>query len=206
MASSATVRIGIPVFAAIVAAGSAGSGCASSRGAAVQAPVDLVISPLQGPAPAATITNGRDPSAQGCTVRLVAAPIEKSSSGCYLDEHISDGPGLLHFPCSGDGAAEAVFGEHHYVGRIERGEVHVEVATELDWEDGCHWGTTATISGSVLGNGNGRGGKRLAWTYLDHVINGASCSGVCRAKAVIVMGDSSSTAHGPLDRDDDDTD
>src|SRR5262249_3422025 len=151
----------------------------SSKGAMVQAPVDVVVQPVAaGPAP--TITSGPDQGGARCTVRLVATPIEKSSSGWYLDGHSSDGPGVLHFPCSGEGVAEAVFGEHHYVGRIDHGDVQVELATELDWEDGCRWGTLARISGPVApGSGSStKTGKRLAWRYLDHVINGSNCSGV----------------------------
>jgi hypothetical protein len=170
----------------------------------VQAPVDVVVQAV-GSAPAPTITNGVEQGPRGCTLRLVARPIEKSSSGCYLDEHISDGPGLLHFPCSGDGEAEAVFGEHHYVGRVEHGDVQVEIATELDWEDGCRWGTLATISGSVVGTSGLKDKTQLAWRYLDHVITGANCSGVCRAKAAIDASGPSSSNRGPaLPGDDED--
>jgi hypothetical protein len=178
-----------------------GCGCAS-RGSTVVAPIEVAIAPI-GTLPASPpITGTGEAGPRGCSVRLSASPIEKSTSGCYLDEHISDGPGVLNFPCSGEGAAEAVFGEHHYVGRVRQGEVELEHLTELDWEDGCRWGTTATITGIVVG-GSERGPKRLSWSYLDHVITGTKCSGVCRAKADITVTPIRGGMHGAGATDED---
>jgi hypothetical protein len=190
------VDAGILVLATLVA-------CAGQRGATVQAPVDVAIAPLGGlPAPMITSTGER--STSDCSIRLAAARIEKSSPGCYLDEHISHGPGLLQYPCDGDGLATADFGEHHYEGQIERGEVHVVLSTELDWEDGCRWGTQASISGTVTHAGEPTLGK-LSWQYLDHVISGSGCSGVCRAKASMgVTSTKPKVGRGNPSTDDDD--
>jgi hypothetical protein len=158
--------------------------CAGARGAAVQAPVELAITPL-GTVPDASIVGAGERGADGrCTVRLVAGPIEKSAPGCYLDEHISEGPGVLLYPCSGTGAAEARFGPQQYSGSMQHGAIELELATELDWEDGCRWGTRTVLRGAVL-DGAEPARKKLAWRYQDHVVRGSDCSGVCTAKASI---------------------
>mgnify|MGYP001195387127 CR=1 FL=1 len=158
-------------------------GCSARRPAA-ESPVDLTIAPI-GATPATAIQSTGERAQGGCTLRLVASSIEKSSPGCYLDEHISEG-GTLHYPCAGDGPAEADFGPHRYTGRLDRGEIELELTTELDWEDNCRWGTRAKITGSVTAGGEPTL-KRLTWSYQDHVIRGSDCSGVCQAKTSIAV-------------------
>jgi hypothetical protein len=154
--------------------------CSGARGAVVQTPVDLAIAPIGGDRGA--IATSGESGGPMCTLRLRASRIEKSSPGCYLDEHISHGPGLLRYPCGGEGPAKANFGGHLYVGHVTQGEVHVELSTELDWEDGCRWGTRAEISGTVASGGTPTQ-KRLSWQYIDRVIQGTNCSGICEAKS-----------------------
>jgi hypothetical protein len=152
----------------------------------VNAPVDLAIAPIGTLPEGGIATNGeRSPATGRCSVRLVAARIEKSSPGCYLDEHITGASGgVLQYPCNGDGPAEATFGTQKYTGKIEHGDVELEASTELDWEDGCRWGTDAVITGSVvIGNHGELARKRLAWKYRDRVITGNQCSGLCTAKS-----------------------
>ena len=157
----------------------------ATRARGVEAPVDLVFAPIgtakndAGAAP--------DRSRDGrCTLRLVASRIEKSSPGCYLDEQISGAPGMLLYACSGDGPAEAEFGDQHYVGKVEGGELQLELATELDWEDGCRWGTRAQIQGSLTNRGEPTL-QKLSWAYLDRIVAGSGCSGTCSAKASIAV-------------------
>ncbi len=126
-----------------------------------------------------------------CTFRLISGPITKSSPTCYLDEHITEKPGVLRYACRG-GNAEAVFGEHGeqtYRGTVSsQGEINITASGELDWEDGCRWGTTAIISGWVplhnVDNVTRRVDEtdgKLEWTYSDRVLSGNACSGVCYA-------------------------
>lgn len=160
-------------------------GACASRGAPVQAPVELAIAPIGSTGGKGSSSTGPLVGSDGrCSVRLVGGRIEKSSPGCYLDEHISESPGVLYYPCGGDGPAEADFGAHRYSGRVDGGEVDVELETELDWEDGCRWGTKAVIKGKLVSNGGQVSiSKKLSWLYRDHVITGAACSGVCVAKS-----------------------
>ncbi|OJY30883.1 MAG: hypothetical protein BGO98_29435 [Myxococcales bacterium 68-20] len=158
--------------------------CAGSRGAAVEAPVELAIAPIGSLPEAGVATNGKPSDGGRCSLRLVAGRIEKSSPGCYLDELVSKQAGLLHYPCAGDGPAEAEFGEQRYTGRVVGGEVELELSTELDWEDGCRWGTEAVITGALPKNGEPVA-RSFSWRYRDRVITGTDCSGVCTARTNI---------------------
>jgi hypothetical protein len=166
-----------------------------------QAPVDLAIPPLK------NADGGLQESKDGvCNLQLFAGRIEKSSPGCYLDQKISEGPGMLRFPCKGDGTASADFGDHHYTGSIAAGEITLEHDSELDWEDGCRWGTHAIIRGAIT-----RGGelllRRVSWDYADRVVKGDACSGACTARAAIDVaspGASRPKPTAPVDLDDDD--
>jgi hypothetical protein len=106
----------------------------------------------------------------------------RTPSNCQLDERLTRGPGTLTFPCSGeDGEAEGVFGEHHFVGTIASGTLSLDLTTELDWDDGCHWETRQGIRGDF------REGKRskLSWTYSERPVAGTKCAGSCKAQADI---------------------
>lgn len=182
------------LFASLLFAGVFAGACASNG--AVQAPVDVAVAPLASVNGGAIAVGPDGPSAT-CTLRLVAGKIQKSSPGCYLDEMISKGPGTLTYPCSGTGSAEARFGDQLYQGKIEGGHLALELVTELDWDDGCRWGTRAELRGLVGRNGPGK----LAWIYADHVIRGQECSGLCRAETTIAMTSSNEPAPPPEPED-----
>jgi hypothetical protein len=159
--------------------------------------VDLAIAPiasLKAPKIATTDAGGGGGDVGTCVLRLQAGHIRMTNPTCYLDTEINRGLGTLRYACSGDGEAEAQFGKQQYEGRIDRGAVTLTFTSELDWNDGCRWGTRATITGTIA---KGRA-PRLTWDYLDHVISGQGCSGICRA---------STTMRDPSERDEDgDTD
>jgi hypothetical protein len=207
MTATATVSATKSAFVLLASFASFASAaaCGGARGVTVQAPVELAIAPV-GKVADGGMANVVPAASGRCSVRLVASSIEKSSPGCYLDEHISEGPGLLHYPCGGNGPVEADFGEHHYTGHVAGGEVELELATELDWQDGCRWGTKATISGRLVSNGEPVS-RILSWRYRDHVITGDSCSGVCTARASIQVTSMNGRASDmPAVNDEDDAD
>lgn len=147
-------------------------------------PVDLTIAPIASRLPDTAMNEeGR---VKRCELRLRVWHIEKSSPSCHLDGHIDDGPGILRYPCGGNGLAEAEFGEDRYVGRMTDGELELEFQTELDWEDGCRWGTTAVIGGRVVADGE-PAVRTLKWRYADRVLSGNDCSGACTANASVVV-------------------
>jgi hypothetical protein len=152
--------------------------CVSSGGPA-QSPLELTVTPVS--VDAGVVTSS-EPTPKRCTLRLRSGYITKSQPGCIIDSEIGDHLGILSYPCTGDGAIEADFGEQHYVGAIHAGEVQLTFETELEWEDGCRWGTRAAIEGNVATNG-ASSHSPLSWSYHDVVLRGTNCSGVCTARA-----------------------
>jgi hypothetical protein len=153
------------------------------EGAPPIAPVEVAIAELDGGATVIPIAPSPPPSARDrCTARLTANPIN-TGKGCTLDERISQGRGLLLYPCSGNGAVEAVFGEHHFAGTMNDGTMTLDLTTEIDWEDKCHWQTQQRILGDVR-RAAGKKGK-LGWTYSEGPVSGINCYGSCEASADI---------------------
>jgi len=160
------------------------------EGAPPVAPMEATIGAVDASAalslaPPALPTSSKPAAAEGrCTARLVAEPIQ-TGAGCELDERISRGPGLLVFPCTGGGEAEAIFQEHRFHGTVEGPTLALTSTTELDWQDGCHWETRQTIRGSVIG------GKptKLVWTYSERPVSGTGCYAACRARAELAADD-----------------
>ncbi|MBX3215174.1 MAG: hypothetical protein KF850_24270 [Labilithrix sp.] len=203
-ATAGRARVVVVALIAVLVAGPAA--CAGGQGAAVQAPVDLAIAPIAS-LPEAGIVIGDEPNDSGrCSLRLIAARIEMSSPGCYLDERISKGPGLLYYPCGGDGAVEADFGPQRYKGSIRNGELELELSTELDWDDGCRWGTNAVISGPLTTKHGEPTTKSLSWRYRDRVLVGTGCSGVCTARTTLQVSSTSGRTPEPPHHDDDEDD
>ena len=206
-------RLFLSVSIAAGIAGIVGAGvvaCGGAKGAAIEAPVDIAIPPIgTGNGIAADGGVGRYVEGAGgaaCSVRLaLVGKIEKSSPGCYLDELITKVPGVLRFPCSGYGAIEVDFGDHHYTGHVSGGDVELEMSTELDWEDGCRWGTHSVITGPLVARGAPIL-KNLTWRYRDHVIDGTACSGVCVATANIQVTPAAGDGSGSRIQLHDDTD
>ena len=56
------------------------------------------------------------------------------------------------------------------------------LATELDWEDGCRWGTSAVISGTLLRTPNRQRSSSRGATAT--ALDGSDCSGVCTARTI----------------------
>lgn len=160
-----------------------------------EAPVDFAVPPIGKtqamPAPG-------PPAVETCHAIILAGPLAKSSYGCVLDEHITKHQGILTYPCTGDGDAEAAFGEQLYTGRIQDGELDLEVKTEYEWSgDGCRWGTTSNIRGRVTAAG------KLAWSYKEYTLRGQNCAGSCTATAAFAVRRQSEIKQ-PTDDDDDD--
>lgn len=153
----------------------------------VHAPVEVHVAPVDG-----GLVVMDEPASGRCMLRLVAGGMSKSSPSCYLDEQISENPGHLSYPCKGDGPAEANFGEHRYTGQVKGGELEIGIETELDWDDGCHWGTRAVIAGTLVSNGEPTS-RKLTWQYNDRVMAGSHCSSVCSAKAILDVSTMSET-------------
>lgn len=152
------------------------------EGPVVVAPVEVTIGAGDGGAPPPLVVVAPPPrSRDRCTALLRALPI-KTADGCTLDERISHGDGTLIYPCSGEGPVEAVFGEHHFQGAASESALALSLATELDWDDGCHWETKQTIRGEWTRDA---GRRRLAWSYTEAPVRGARCFASCRATADI---------------------
>jgi hypothetical protein len=152
------------------------------EGAPPVAPVESTSDTSDAGPPAALFISATQPTARDrCTARLVAAAI-KTGADCTLDERISKSSGTLLYPCSGEGAVEAVFGEHRFEGKLSDGALSLDLTTELDWEDGCHWETKQTLRGDWR-----RDAKKLklSWTYAERPVSGSSCFGQCVARADI---------------------
>lgn len=188
--------------AAALALASTLSAACTLRHAPVEAPVEVVA---PGAKAATAPAPKEEPTSSSCVAQLsLIGRIDKSAPGCFLDERISSTTGLLHYPCSGDGLVDAEFGEHRYKGRLTAGALELELTTELDWDDGCRWGTRAVINGTLASNG-ALLFQPLAWHYRDRVLEGTRCSRTCTARAALEV--TSSTAqptHGtPADPDGD---
>lgn len=180
--------------AAFTVALAASAAACAREGAPPIAPVEVAIAEL-GDAGATQIPiASTPPSARDrCTARLTAEPIN-TGDGCTLDERLSKGSGLLVYPCSGTGVVEAVFGEHRFEGSMNNGSMILNLTTEIDWEDGCHWQTKQRIRGDVHGEGKK---AKLAWTYSEGPVSGpasgTSCYGACKASADIGIDELSSS-------------
>ena len=163
------------------------------EGAPPLAPVEVAVSDLDGGASQIAIALTPPPAARDrCTARLMAETI-KTGAGCTLDERLSKGSGLLLYPCSGNGVVEAVFGEHRFEGTMNDGALQLNLTTEIDWEDGCHWQTKQRIRGA-LARDEGKSAK-LAWTYTEAPVTGTGCYGSCKASTDIAVEAPSPSGH-----------
>jgi len=151
------------------------------EGAPPIAPVDVAVTDLADAGVAAQLPITSAPTNGRCTARLKPQPI-KTGAGCTLDERISKATGVLSYPCSGNGNVEAVFGEHRFQGAMSDGTLSLDLTTEIDWEDGCHWETRQAIVGELKSDGKS---AKLAWSYTEGPVAGTNCYGSCEAKADI---------------------
>jgi hypothetical protein len=170
---------------------------ACARTSPVYAPVEVNVAAA--PPPPAGRRVGSNGDEKRCTARLVALDIE-TGEGCFLDERISKGDGILTYPCAGDGVVEATFGEHRFDGDVVKGAVALSLTTELDWdEDHCRWQSQQEIRGEI-------GKHELAWRYVDRPIRGEHCNMPCSARAIIEIdpggpGDAARPRRAPADED-----
>lgn len=171
------------LHAAIAFLVSAAAACVR-EGAPPVAPVEVAIADL-GDAAVATVTGSPPPSSSNnrCSAVLEVAPI-KTGSGCTLDERVSAGSGLMHYPCHGDGAVDALFKEHRFQGNVNDGSYVLDLTTEIDWEDGCHWETKQRIAGEWRRDART---TKLVWTYTEGPVSGTGCYGACKASADITV-------------------
>ena len=155
------------------------------EGAPVVAPVEIAVANLGDAGPVPVVVGSPKPSSSNnrCSAALEVAPI-KTGSGCTLDERVSAGSGLLRYPCQGDGAVEAVFKEHRFQGVVNDGNYLLDLTTEIDWEDGCHWETKQRIAGEWRREGRS---TKLVWTYSEGPVSGTGCYGACKASADITV-------------------
>lgn len=175
-------------IASFVGLAALGASACMREGAAVVAPVEVTIDNGDGgPAMPLVIAAPSPPTERDrCTAVLRAATI-KTNPGCTLDERLSHGNGTLLYPCAGDGPVEAIFGEHHFSGKISESAVTLALGTELDWEDGCHWETKQVIVGTWKrdASANAKRRPKLSWSYSEAPVNGTGCYGSCTATAEI---------------------
>lgn len=185
--SPLTIAIGIATASACALTTPA---CARD-GAPPVAPVEATIESIDGGAPSALLASSPPPprDRERCTAALRPSTI-RTNPGCTLDEQISHGTGSLSFPCSGDGTFEASFGEHRFSGTLSGTSLLLNLTTELDWQDGCHWQTKQIIRGEWRREAKVH--PKLAWSYSEAAIRGPSggpvtqaCYGSCKATADI---------------------
>lgn len=130
-----------------------------------------------------------------CDARLTLTGRIRTGATCKLDEQISHGAGRMRYPCTGDGPVEVEFGTHRFTGSLLSGRVALDLTTELDWDDHCHWETRQTLSGMLRGN-------TLRWSYTEKPVKGTGCFAACTASADLRV----ATGSNPGASDDDDGD
>ena len=153
-----------------------GPGCAETASAPI-----VAVEPLGTTTPiavAATTPAGK-PKSDRCTAKLTAGHIRAKAS-CFLDEQISHGAGRLLYPCSGNGPADATFGEHVYTGSMMGGVMTLTMSSELDYTDGCHWTSQQRITGNPAE-------RELGWSYRESATGPNACLEPCTATADLTI-------------------
>lgn len=135
------------------------------------------------------------PEDRRCEARVTLTGRVRTGASCQLDEQVSQNPGHLRYPCTGDGPTELEFGPHRFTGSLVGGKLSLELVTELDWDDHCHWETHQTVTGLVRGS-------TVRWAYSEKPVRGTGCFAACTATAELKIGN----GQGPASEDDDDTD
>lgn len=170
----------------------------STVGAPPNVPVESVnvatLDASAGPVAPPSRTAAEDRSR--CDMRIALSGRIRTGASCQLDEQISKSPGRLRYPCNGDGPVDLDVGSHRYTGSLVGGKVQLELTTELDWDDGCHWETHQTVTGALRGS-------TLRWTYSEKPVRGQSCFASCTATADMKA---SAAAANAQDEDSDDAD
>lgn len=164
-------------------------------GAPPVVPVEVIaLDKMDGGAPFVTSARGASDDKR-CEARVSLNGRIRTGATCQLDEQISHGAGRMRYPCTGDGPVEVEFGSHRFAGSLLSGRVSLELTTELDWDDHCHWETRQTMAGMLRGN-------TLRWSYTEKPVQGTGCFAACTASADIRVVTPGSP--GPPSGDDDD--
>ena len=193
LAAAATTASSALVLLLLAFLAEASTSC-STRGAPPNAPDEVAIAPMLyaaavAPPPSATRAGDKN----RCDARVNAGKIRTGAS-CQLDEQLSQGTLTLRYPCNGDGPAELTVGEHVYSGSLLQGRLSLELTTELDWDDACHWETHQTITGML------RAGT-LRWAYAEKPVRGQNCFAACTASAELKIVQGAATKDDPDDDD-----
>ena len=156
-------------------------GC-STMGAPPVVSVEVVpIGKVDGGAPAlASAARSSLEEKNRCDGRVTLSGRIRTGATCQLDEQVSHGPGRVRYPCNGDGPVELEIGSHRFTGSLLQGRVSLDLVTELDWDDSCHWETRQTVTGMLRGN-------TLRWAYSEKPIRGQGCFAACTASADLVV-------------------
>ena len=114
----------------------------------VAAPVAAVVVAAQPAGSSIAIAAKADPP-ESCSKHLTVGELKKSET-CFVDEKVTGTEGILEYPCNG-GPAEARFGQTVFSGEFVGGTWDVRVATEFDFNDGCHWRSEQRIGSNPPG-------------------------------------------------------
>ena len=83
-----------------------------------------------------------------CEKRMLV-PRTEGAESCFIDERVTQAPGVLRYPCEGSGWVKAVFGQAMFLGRLDGGNVDLVLNTEFDYRDGCTWTTNQHLRGAL---------------------------------------------------------
>ena len=115
-----------------------------------------------------------------CEKRMIA-PRTEGAAGCFIDERVTQSPGVLRYPCEGSGWVKAVFGAAVFLGRLDAGNVDLVLGTEFDFSDGCVWSTEQHLRGALSS-------PALNYTYSEAPKPGQrGCSTPCSARARVTF-------------------
>lgn len=169
----------------------------TTTGAPPVVPVDVVaLGKLDGSAPFAAMAPRSSTDDGRCDARVSLTGRIRTGASCQLDEQVSKGQGRMRYPCTGDGPVELVFGTHTFTGSLLSGRVALDLTTELDWDDSCHWETRQTVTGVLRGN-------TFRWSYTEKSVRGQGCFAACTASADLRLVTAETRA--PAADEDDDT-
>lgn len=131
--------------------------------------------PVRRPRPRADA--GVEPPQPMCRARLVVRQTQ-GASGCFIDERVTGAPGELRYPCAG-GAATATFRNGVYSGTVDAdGAVSLSLRTRFHFDDGCDWGSSQTIRGSLE--------RGLSFEYSESPVAGQrGCAPPCHATGAV---------------------
>jgi len=106
---------------------------------------------------------------------LVEVRQTEGAAGCWIDERVTRAPGLLRYPCDGDGPVRVQFGRDVFVGTMQRGAMEATLQTRFPFRDRCNWVSVQTLRGMVTTG-------VLNYQYREAPVPGQrGCLGPCAA-------------------------